>query len=726
MSIAQRPNFFLLLELRPDARWDPVLFEKTLREKRSAWSRQSAGVAKKALVAQQNLALIPLIREVMTDHETRAKEAAAARKALASMRQEEHARFEQQLAFLNARETLEEEEFTTFVTAFQHLVSKEEIVSRLQATIATPSPSDFPTPRVLDPYLTSAIDDRLRFLHMRTLYELLALPRTTSTQELHRAAQHLYARLVLQPPTAEVTAQIELAGFARSVFSSEEVRSRYDTRLREQSLSRLLNDLDESMSRSPNKELHHGQVMVFLEQTHRGGWPEQEALECLKEHARLRKWTMTIPMLSAERQHLCCPNCEQLNTSDQRYCTRCKQELVIDCPACRQPVSCEAISCGQCGFAAGNRYLVDHLLETLQEALKSDDVIRAEELLQEVSQAWPAPASDPRTQQLNALKERLQQLAQERDQAQLEAATLHERLKIEDHQISSGRQIYITWQQPAAGSVVILRSTCDLGQQGQVLPEAQAQKVGEWLAKGACFTTDQWRSGEVIFYTPVILLQQQAFFGASLPYVCVEKISHLTCQHLGATLRLRWRWPDSIQEALVSYHSQNWPLHNAPGITTYHVWRAEYERQGYYDLCDVSGEPLYIVVSSLVVGESGPRLSRDERLIALGTSRAVLAYDLKPATLLSNKRVLQLAIDPPRPLPALLLIKKRGGLPLSKTDGSLLCRIEATCVSRNTVNFDLPEPLLLPGMFAKIFLEDDSAYAEIIVHHPSKERLRLR
>src|SRR5215471_21039504 len=143
MSIAQRPNFFLLLELHPDARWDPVLFEKTLREKRSAWSRQSAGVAKKALAAKQNLALIPLMREVMTDHETRGEEAAAARKTMASLRQDEYTRFEQQLAFLNARETLEEEEVSTFVNAFGHLVSETEILSRLQAKITTLATSDF-------------------------------------------------------------------------------------------------------------------------------------------------------------------------------------------------------------------------------------------------------------------------------------------------------------------------------------------------------------------------------------------------------------------------------------------------------------------------------------------------------------------------------------------------------------------------------------------------------
>ena len=71
----------------------------------------------------------------MADREERGKEATAARAGLASLRQEEYACFEQQLALLNARETLEQEEIDAFVIAFKHLFSEKEILSRLRAEV---------------------------------------------------------------------------------------------------------------------------------------------------------------------------------------------------------------------------------------------------------------------------------------------------------------------------------------------------------------------------------------------------------------------------------------------------------------------------------------------------------------------------------------------------------------------------------------------------------------
>ncbi|MFL5627808.1 MAG: hypothetical protein ACJ788_19685, partial [Ktedonobacteraceae bacterium] len=97
-----RPNFFILLGLNPNAVWDQVTFENALRDKRNEWSRQGAGVAKKALAAKQNLAHISKIKEIMADEKKREEEAAAARAILTSERQARLDEFEKQLAFINA------------------------------------------------------------------------------------------------------------------------------------------------------------------------------------------------------------------------------------------------------------------------------------------------------------------------------------------------------------------------------------------------------------------------------------------------------------------------------------------------------------------------------------------------------------------------------------------------------------------------------------------------
>src|SRR5581483_1140268 len=315
-----------------------------------------------------------------------------------------------QLAFINAKDAVEQEEVTRFVAAFQHLLTPEEIISRIQVRIGTPATYAKNTVRPLEPAIFKNITDRLHILHMSTLYELLKCSNKTATSELLRTTERLYTQLVRLPATAEVTAEIELTGLARDVFRSDEIRDRYDESLRLEAFNSLLKDLDDSMSHSTQKEIHPKQVALFLEQSRKAGWQEMEALERLKEHARLRKWTITIQIATDESQKIMCANCGHLDTAKQRYCARCQQLLYIECPACRREVSCEAVACSHCGFAVGTRYLVDHLLEDLARLIKKGDSEQTREILKELEQAWQPGTPDPRTQQIRAYQIAVQRL----------------------------------------------------------------------------------------------------------------------------------------------------------------------------------------------------------------------------------------------------------------------------------------------------------------------------
>ncbi len=357
MTTAARPNFFILLGLNPDADWNQAAFEQTLRQKRVEWSRQGAGVAKKALAARQNLALLPAITEVMASPELREKEAQAARKELASARKAQIERFEKQLALINAKDTVDQAEIDQFIDTFKNLLTPAEIRQRVTAPLSAPESAATTTQPQLDESLIRSIFDRLQILHMGTLYELLQRNRQTATPELRHAAEVLYTQAVRLSPSAETTARTELAGLSRQVFQSDATRAEYDASLRQALLTRLFQELDESMSHSTKKELHQKQVSLFLDNARKEGWQAQEAVEKLKEHARQKKWTMTIPALDLDTARLLCPNCETFTDKNQRYCTTCKQALYIDCPRCKEQVSCEHSACGNCGFAVGNRYL---------------------------------------------------------------------------------------------------------------------------------------------------------------------------------------------------------------------------------------------------------------------------------------------------------------------------------------------------------------------------------
>ncbi|MBV9259547.1 MAG: hypothetical protein JO215_16145 [Ktedonobacteraceae bacterium] len=296
-----RPNFFLLLELNPDEPWVPMLYQKALQDKIRQWSRDSMSIAKKALPAQANRALLPHIREVMENLELRNKEAEEARKLLATRYQAAYARFEKQLMLLNLKGSAKQEEIELFCKEFKHIMPSRELKRLIKVKIHQAHPPTSHLPQLLDASMIKNIEDRLEIIHAQTLYELLRSPRKSTTSALFQAAQALYADEVRKHPTAEVTTRIELAGFAMNLFKTDEMRARYEETLRQMSLQQLLKDITESTRRSEIKEVHPRQVLYYLKKAEEAGWSEEEALDQLKEHGRTQQWFITVPQRRAEK-----------------------------------------------------------------------------------------------------------------------------------------------------------------------------------------------------------------------------------------------------------------------------------------------------------------------------------------------------------------------------------------------------------------------------------------
>ncbi|HTK12011.1 MAG TPA: hypothetical protein VL485_32870 [Ktedonobacteraceae bacterium] len=298
-----RPNFFLLLALDPDEPWDPASYQKTLQDKIRQWNRDSMSIAKKALPAQANRALLSLIRQIMENPTLREQEADEARKLFASRYAIAQKQFEKQLVLLNLKEQVEPEEIDRFVEEFKHVAPATAIHRRITVKVRTAQQSE-QTCEPLDASIAKNIADRLEVLRLKTLYEFLQCSPKSTTAMLLRTAQELYAQEVRQHPTAEVTARVELAGFAMNLFKTNEMRARYDKTLGEAVLQQLLHDLADSLKRSAIKEVHPRQTLYYLKKAAQAGWQEQEALEQLKEYGRTHHWFITVPTrIAPAKQH---------------------------------------------------------------------------------------------------------------------------------------------------------------------------------------------------------------------------------------------------------------------------------------------------------------------------------------------------------------------------------------------------------------------------------------
>src|SRR5579883_611278 len=414
------PNFFILLDIDPNKPWDQNNFEKILETKRSEWTRKSNGVGNTMLEARRNLALVSKIREVMADPTQRQALAEAAKKELAEGNSAKIEQFERQLAIATSKGFLNEAEFNKFLADYKSVLSEKEIRSRIKVPIKAPETSNAKDQQ-LDSTLLKAINERLQKLGKADLYEFLGRPKGTSCQELSKAAEEIYAAMQRrQPKTLEVTMTSELAGHAKTVFKSEDMRQRYNESLRLSKLQALLEEFEKIVNAAggTQKGLYAKQVALFIERAvNEAGLSQLEAGERLRAFANQRHWFLEVPTIDISEETQRCGYCGTVNKKANQFCSGCTRELRITCPNCGQPARSEDIGCVKCGFDIGNRYWVDDLLKECRQLLAKGDIATAEARIKSAEEAWKPAKPDTRARQIAEYRAEIQRLLQAQQQS---------------------------------------------------------------------------------------------------------------------------------------------------------------------------------------------------------------------------------------------------------------------------------------------------------------------
>lgn len=431
-----KPNFFILLDLNPDDPWDQAKFEQALRAKKNEWSRQSGRPDIKGLTAKKNLELIKGVQDVLGDPIEREKQVQAARQLRTSNSKERIETFERELARAEAKGYLEKAELEKLIAEFKDVLTEQEIKSRIKVEVRTADPQTKEVHR-LDPSTLNEINMKLQSVNISDLYELLGMHHKAPAQELCNAAQQLYNNMVnRQPKTTEVTAKSALAGHAKVIFKSEEMRKEYNESLRQRTLDALLKGWEASINRTDDKVMSAKQVSMFLEDASKAGWNNEQALTRLRKYARDHRWILTEPTIDAGIQTLRCGYCDAINEKGGRnFCRQCNRELIFNCPNCGRSVLPDESGCGKCGFLVGNRYWVDDSLAEIYGLLTAQETKAAEERLKIVEGAWTPSKPDGRVQKIREYKAEIQRLMRAQQQ------TLEQL-----HQLIDRRQFYTARQ----------------------------------------------------------------------------------------------------------------------------------------------------------------------------------------------------------------------------------------------------------------------------------------
>ncbi len=301
-------------------------------------------------------------------------------------------------------------------------------------------------------------------------------------------------------------------------------------------------------------------------------------------------------------------------------------------------------------------------------------------------------------------------------------------LDIRSERRSQDFVVHLSWPAPTKGEVVILKSQQPLAiSTGETIPARDLHTHGISLAGRGNLCDDTLNRAGIVYYTPVVIFQENAYTGKTHRYVCIDDVTNLEVENLGSALRLQWTWPGNCQEAMVCFDSDQWPVPGQATANAVRVSRAEYDRHGHYDIRGASGSNYYIVVAAVVRQGSEEIIAAGARVEAQLASKVVLTYEIKQARGLFGPKqsTLHLYARTPGHLPSLLLVSKQGRLPVTKTEGNVLLRQAGPLFVKDHVAIPLPDTATPPRSFVKLYLEDDRDYNRVIIQHPAEDKLRL-
>jgi hypothetical protein len=396
----ERPNFYDLLGLDPEAPWDESLYKRVLSEARSKWSRASAGIRDRPATIEAKRNLNYKIAAVMGNPKTREEERLAALRGKRDTLEERRRDLRDRLQLMTAKGHLLDTEVTAIEGEFADVLAIDTDLRRRLRQAEVRQADAKPPATMLD----RSTEDNLRSLLMaaqaKTLYDVLKLgdDRVTATsprKKLLDAAQELTVKAHHDKRKSDprITAWERLAKLAESLFASEEMRARYDRFTTSEKVRAVVLRFERVLETAA--AVTGQQMELYLEQVRTYGVGDLEmAKEYFVAYFSRRGWTVQLPTPEAEdrlARKMQCPNCAALNDPGSVACAVCAFVLNEPCPNCGLIEPRYGGGC-RCGFPIGQRELVEGLVLEARTALDEHELRKAEAHLQRAARIWQLPA----------------------------------------------------------------------------------------------------------------------------------------------------------------------------------------------------------------------------------------------------------------------------------------------------------------------------------------------
>jgi hypothetical protein len=416
----KRPNFYIILELDPSITdWSTI--QATIEKKRRYWSMQkNQGSPAARRKAERYMKFLPEMNSLLKEPESRKTEAKAAIQALKKEKQVQLEKLDQLIDMLHTT-TVSSKDVKLLVRQSGKVFSEKEVEERLKQrglSLETGTVEHQKTERPkLETSVAKGIRSELDTLKLSSLYNFLNLEHSpklsarSSPKSLYERADAIYKELSRVGKTdADTTLKMNLAGRAKSVFTNDTEKERYDNTLATEVLVQLDNPLEIA---GRNKFLETKELESLLQAAKKLGVAETIAREYIEDYAAKRKWGVQKDTKTATIKLLTCGYCNTLATSQQdKRCRNCGEELVQPCPKCGAPTPTEDAACTRCGCHTGDAPLVKALLKEGKDLMAKGDLDQANSHFNHALHYWTdwQPALDEKKRVESKKRERTQAL----------------------------------------------------------------------------------------------------------------------------------------------------------------------------------------------------------------------------------------------------------------------------------------------------------------------------
>jgi len=330
----QRENYYILLELsiNPPEN-DPGIIEKAIQNKKIEWSRLRNHPTK-GLQVQKRINMIPDIQIVMTDEALRKKEAQAAVEFIAADKENKKSEIDGHIDILMGKGYIAKEDIVRLAeihgipqneindritskknAKYTHIdqqiglrmgkgyITEDELikiskknamdVEELRKRIRCPIIKDEKEAgdlsiRPLDRSIEKAINDNLKVVGKKSLYDLLGLPETSDLNELQKKSGEKKKDLArIGRKDAVVTASVTLAGHCLTIFKSNETRIAYDVSLAKAKFSSIDSDINIA---AINNKIRYEYFDALINKAMEFGMDKEEASSYIYSFCRKKRY----------------------------------------------------------------------------------------------------------------------------------------------------------------------------------------------------------------------------------------------------------------------------------------------------------------------------------------------------------------------------------------------------------------------------------------------------